>query len=180
MSLSLPTLGPGAAAPGLILSPPHPPRLTPPLPQTSENPVRATRPGAVDIQAWVPWAGGGRGALTELLGRACECALDHLAVGIVPSTHTTLVLLLAGADHPVAAHLLQRGGEVQCTLETPSPYLFPPQPRSGHPFLAVPDAGEGEGALEQDRPCVPTQGPAFPPHSSTCLDSVTCGGLCTA
>lgn len=56
----------------------------------------------------------GKGSLTQLLGRARECALDHFAVGVVPSTHATLVLLLAGADHPVTAHLLQggRGGAV--------------------------------------------------------------------
>lgn len=102
-----------------------PPSMSRPPPA----PPPAILPGAADIQA--PGAEG-RGSLTKLLGGACECALDYFAVGVVPSTHAALVLLLAGADHSVTTHLLQGDG-VQCVLKraprlSPQPDLCPRGP----------------------------------------------------
>lgn len=54
--------------------------------------------------------------LTLFLGCACDGVLEGFAAGTVSSTHATLVLLLGGAHHTVAAHLLlppERGGRAK-------------------------------------------------------------------
>lgn len=66
------------------------------------------------------------GLLTLLPGGPRERAFHHFTVGVVTSTHATLVLLLAGANYPITAHLLQ-GKRGQGTFKTT------PLPASPHP-----------------------------------------------
>lgn len=107
----------------------------------------------------------GRGSLTQLLGRACERALDHFAVGVVPSTHTTLVLLLTGADHSITAYLLHGEG-VQCTLEIPSPLGFDLYPKGADicslDTLSSAQCRGRKWLWSKIDPMCPPEGPPFP------------------
>lgn len=46
------------------------------------------------------------GGVTLFLGRTCDGVFEGLAAGVVASTHSTIVLLLWGADDSVTSHFL--------------------------------------------------------------------------